>query len=123
MFRSTLHFISPIVLIVKKDKSVKNSTSKKLNDAIHKNKHQIQSIEHLIDSIAVFISERKNKPGQYFFSKLDLKYAYSQIPLDENIKNHCNFNILGSKATGTDRFINGFLWTERPAGNFSENYR
>ena len=73
---------------------------------MHKNRYQMQSIDHLIDSVAVFISERKNKP--YFFSKLDLKYAYSQIPLDENIKKHCNFNILGGKATGLYRFINGF---------------
>ena len=40
-----------------------------------------------MDSVAVFISERKNKPGHYLFSKIDLKYAYSQISLDKNIKN------------------------------------
>ena len=61
----------------------------------------MRSIDHLIDSVAVFISERKNKPGQYFFSKIDLIYAFSQIPLDENTKKHCNFNILIGKATGT----------------------
>ena len=79
-------FISPVVITVKKDKSVKIALdSKKLNDAIHKNKYQMQSIDHLIDSVAVYISERRNLPGKYFFSKIDLKYAYSQIPLDENI--------------------------------------
>ena len=110
-------FISPVVITVKKDKSVKIALdSKKLNDAIHKNKYQMQSIDHLMDSVAVFISERKNKPGQYLFSKIDLKYAYSQIPLDENIKKHCNFNIIGGKATGTYRFINGFYGlTDMPA--------
>ena len=41
-------------------------------------------------------------------SKIDLKYAYRQIQLDESIAEHCNFNILGGKATGTYRFINGF---------------
>ena len=88
-------FISPVVITVKKDKSVKIALdSKKLNDAIHKNKYQMQSIDHLLDSVAVYISERKNKQGKHFFSKIDLKYAYSQIPLDENIKKHCNFNIL-----------------------------
>ena len=95
-------FISPVVITVKKDKSVKIALdSKKLNDAIHKNKYQMQSIDHLIDSLAVYISERRNLPGKYFFSKIDLKYAYSQIPLDENIQKHCNFNILGGRATGT----------------------
>ena len=102
-------FISPVVITVKKDKSVKIALdSKKLNDAIHKNIYQMQSIDHLIDSVAVHISERKNLPGKYFFSKIELKYAYSQIPLDENIQKHCNFNILGGRATGTYRFINGF---------------
>ena len=51
----------------------------------------MQSIDHLMDLVAVFISERKNNPGQYFFSKIDLKYAYSEMLLDENIKKHCNF--------------------------------
>ena len=68
----------------------------------------MQSIDHLIDSVALHISEGKKLRGQYWFSKLDLKYAYSQIPLDENIQKHCNFNILGGRATGTYRFINEF---------------
>ena len=67
-------------------------------------------------SVAVYISERKNKQGKYFFSKIDQKYAYSQIPLDENIKKHCNFNKLGGKTTGSYRFINGFYGlTDMPA--------
>ena len=106
-----------MVITVKKTKSVKIALdSKKLNDAIHKNKYQMQSIDHLIDSVAVYISERKILPGKHFFSKIDLKYAYSQIPLDENIQKHCNFNILGGRATGTYRFINGFYGlTDMPA--------
>ena len=48
-------------------------------------------------------------PGQCWFSKIDPKYAYSQIRPDENIKKHFNFNILDGKATGTYRFINGFF--------------
>ena len=109
--------ISPVVFTVKKDKSVKIALdSKKLNDASHKNKYQMQSIDHLIDSVALYISERKNLPGQYWFSKVDLKYAYSQILLDENTQKRCNFNILGGRATGTHRFINGFYGlTDMPA--------
>ena len=43
-------FISPVVITVKKDKSVKIALdSKKLNDALHKNKYQMQSIDLLID--------------------------------------------------------------------------
>ena len=79
-------FISPVVITVKKDKSVKIALdSKMLNDALHKNKYQMQSIDHLVDSVALYISEKRNLPGQSLLSKIDLKYAYSQIPLDENI--------------------------------------
>ena len=110
-------FITPVVITVKQDKSVKIALdSIKLNDALNKNKYQMQSIDHLVDSVALYISERRNLPGQYLFSKIDLKYAYSQIPLDENIQKHCNFNILGIRATGTYRFINGFYGlTDMPA--------
>ena len=111
------HFISPVVITVKHDTSVKIALdSKKLNDAIHKNKYQMQSIDHLIGEVANYISERKQNPGLFYFNKIDLKYAYSQIPLDPNTQKHCNFSLLGGKATGTYRFINGFYGlTDMPA--------
>ena len=47
------YFISPVVITVKKDKSIKKALdTKELNDAIHKNKYQMQSIVHLIDAVA-----------------------------------------------------------------------
>ena len=68
----------------------------------------MQSIGHLTDSLAMQTSSDKNKERPWWFSKIYLKYAYSQIPLDESIAKHCNFNILGGKATRTYRFINEF---------------
>ena len=111
------YFISPVVITVKKDKSIKIALdSKELNDAIHKNKYQMQSIDPLIDAVANYISERSTEQGTLYFSKIDLKYAYSQIPLDPQLQKHCNFNILGGKATGPYRFINGFYGlTDMPA--------
>ena len=79
----------------------------------------MQSNEHLIDSVAVYISERRNLLGKYF-SKIDLKYAYIQIPLDENIQKHCNFSILGGRATGTYRFINGFYGLQDMPATFQK---
>ena len=80
---SDKYFISPKVITVRKDKSVKIALdSKELNDAILKNKYQMQSIDHLIDAVATYISERSNHNGTFYFSKIDLKYAYSQISLD-----------------------------------------
>ena len=101
--------ISPVAITVKKDKSIKIALdSKELNEAIHKNKYQMQSIDHLTDSLAMQISANKLNEGPWWLSKIDLKYAYSKIPLGESISEHCNFNILVGKATGTYRFINGF---------------
>ena len=111
------YFIIPVVITVKKDKSIKIALdSKELNNAIHKNKYQMQSIDHLIDAVANYISERSTEQGTLYVSKIDLKYAYSQIPSDPQLQKHCNFNILGGKATGTYRFINGFYGlTDMPA--------
>ena len=56
------YFISPVVITVKKDKSVKIALdSKELNDAIHKNKYQMQSIDHLIDVVANYVSDHRTR--------------------------------------------------------------
>ena len=111
------HFISPVVITVKSDQSIKIALdSKILNDAIHKNKYQMQSIDHLMDKISRKILELKTQEGQLYFSKIDLKYAYSQLPLHPETQKHCNFNILGGNATGTYKFLNGtYGLTDLPA--------
>ena len=81
-------------------------------------KYQMQSIDHLIDAAAKYISERGNKNGTFYFSKIDLKYAYSQIPFDTQLEKHCNFHIPGVKATGTYRFQNGFYWLQDEPATF-----
>ena len=94
---------------MKHDQSIKLALdSKLLNDAIDKNKYQMQSNDNLKDAVAKYVSDNKNKQGSFLFSKVDLKYAYNQIPLHPEIRKHCNFNILGGKSTGTYQFINGF---------------
>ena len=61
-------FVSPVVITVKKYKSVKIALdSKKLNKAIHKNKYQMQSIDHLVDAVALYITQRKESPGTFWF--------------------------------------------------------
>ena len=55
---SVKNFISPIVITVKKDKSVKLALdSKVLNKVIHKNKYQMPNIDSLIDSISQHIND------------------------------------------------------------------
>ena len=76
----------------------------------------MQSIDHLVDAVANFISQRSTEPGTFYFSETDLKYAYSQILLDPYLRKHCNFNILGGQATGTYRFPTGYYGlTDMPA--------
>ena len=81
--------------------------SKIINKAIHKNKYQMQNIDCLMDNIAQSISESSHE-DEVLFSTIDLRFAYSQLPLDEATAKQCNFNIVGGQATGTYRFITGF---------------
>ena len=37
-----------------------------------------------------------------------MRIAYGQVPLDKETAKHCNFQIIGGKATGTFRYITGF---------------
>ena len=113
---SDKNFISPIVITVKKDKSVKLALdSKILNKAIHKNKYQMPNIDSLIDTISQHINDSKRGENVYF-STIDLKYEYSQLNLHPDTARHCNFNIICGDATGTYRFKTGFYGlTNMPA--------
>ena len=110
------YFISPIVVTVKKDQTIKLALdSKVLNKSVHKNKYQMPNIDTLIESISQQISAPAPQNITYF-STIDLKYAYSQLNLDTNTANHCNFNIISGDMTGTYRFQTGFYGlTDMPA--------
>ena len=112
---SDRQFISPIVITVKKDQTVKLALdSKKINKFIHKNKYQMPNIDLLLNNIAQEVKSDKTK--QTLFSKLDLRYAYSQIPLDQRTREHCNFSLTGGNATKTYQFQTGFYsLTDMPA--------
>ena len=101
------HFISPIVITAKKDGSVKLAMdAKPMNDQIHKNHYQMPNLLELLDSAAQIITS--DTSGDVWFTSLDLKYAFSQIPLSEEVSRHCNFNIVCGEQTGTYRFKTGF---------------
>ena len=48
----------------------------------------MQSIYHLMDKIGMKISELKTQEGKLYFSKIDLKYAYSQLLLQRDTQKH-----------------------------------
>ena len=75
----------------------------------------MRNIDTPIESISQQISAPASQDKTYF-SMLDLKYAYSQLNLDTNTANHCNFNIISGDMTGTYRFQTGFYGlTDMPA--------
>ena len=75
----------------------------------------MHNIDCLMDSIAQTITQSSNE-GEVLFSTIDLRYAYSQLPLNKDTAKHCNFNIIGGQATGTYRFNTGFYGlTDMPA--------
>ena len=104
------------MVTVKKYQTIKLALdSKILNKAIHKNKYQMSIIGTLIESISQQISAPASQHTTYF-STLDLKYACSQLNLDTNTANRCNFNIICGDMTGTYRFQTGFYGlTDMPA--------
>ena len=69
-----------------------------------------------MDKIAIKISELKSTNGTLYFNKIDLKYAYRQLPLHPETQKHCKFTKLGGKATGTYQFLYGsYGLTDLPA--------
>ena len=104
---SDKYFVSPIVITVKKDGSVKLALeSRELNKQVHKNKYQMPNIEELMDTVEQTISERK--PGNVYFSTMDFTYAYGHLPLSPETSVQCSFSLVGGKSTGTYRFRTGF---------------
>ena len=110
------YIISPIVITVKKDQSIKLALhSKVLNKAIHKNKYQMPNIDMLIDTISQHLTNTQNGQ-QAYFTTLDLKYVYSKLKLHPDTSKHCNFNIICRESTGTYRFkIGCYGLTDMPA--------
>ena len=100
-------FISPIVITAKREGSIKLAlNSKLLNKQIFRNRYQMPNLFELIDNVAVTISGHEE--NKIWFSSIDLKYAYSQIPLSKKTSDQCNFNIVGGDVTGSYRFKTGF---------------
>ena len=66
--------------------------------------------ETLIDSISQIVSDYKTEPiDKIFFSKIDLKYAYSQLNLNADPAKHCNCNFVSCDMTGFFQFKTGFM--------------
>ena len=60
----------------------------------------------LLDSAAQIITS--DQVGDVWFTSLDLKYAFSQIPLSDEVSPQCSFNKVCGEQTGTYRLKTGF---------------
>ena len=79
---SDKYFVSPIVITVKNDGSIKLALeSRELNKQVHKNKYQMPNIDELVDGVSQIIAEKK--AGNVYFATLDFTYAYGQVALEQ----------------------------------------
>ena len=100
-------FVSPAVITVKKDKSVKIALdSQKRNEITIKRKAQMPNMEELISRICRKIAD--GPADEICASKLDLDYAYGQLILSRKAQNLCIFAVTGGDFTSYYRFLKGF---------------
>ena len=99
-------FISPAVIIIKKDKSVKIALdSRKPNEACVKREAAMPNMEELISKISAEITKNN---GEIWMSKIDFDYAYGQAKLSREAARHCVFSIIGGNFTGHYRLKKSF---------------
>ena len=113
-------FVSPVVITVKNDKSVKIALdSRKLNDSCNKRRPHMPNMEELVIQISVGIT--RDRTLQLFISKIDLDYAYRQMKLSEETSRFCIFAITGAKFSGNYRFLKRVLRICRHSHNLSRS--
>ena len=100
-------FVSPVVITVKNDKSVKIALdSRKLNDSCIKIRPHMPNMEELLNQISVEIT--RNRTKEMNISKIDLDYAYGQKKLSKETSRQCVFAITGGNFSKYYRFKKGF---------------
>ena len=100
-------FVSPVVITVKNDKSVKIALdSRKLNDSCIKIRPHMPNMEELLNQISEEITRGRTK--ELKISKIDLDYAYGQTKLSKETSRQCVFAITGGNFSGYYRVKKGF---------------
>ena len=99
-------FMSPAVITIKKDKSVKKALdSRKLNEVCIKRKAAMPTMEELISKNSVEITK---SDGDIWMSKFDLDYAYGKAKLSKEAAKHCVFSNIEGDFSGHYCFKKAF---------------
>ena len=100
-------FVSPVVITVKKDKTVKIALdARKLNESCVKKRPHMPNVEELLNQISTELSRNDHDP--IWISVIDLDYAYGQMKLAPETSKHCNFAVTGENMNGYYQFLKGF---------------
>ena len=100
-------FVSPVVITVKSDKSVKIALdSRNINDSCIKLKPHMPTMEELLNQISVEIT--RDRIAQLFNSKIDLDYAYGHLKLRDKTSRQCVFTLTEGNFSGYYRFKRDF---------------
>ena len=112
-------FVSPVVITVKSDKSVKIALdSRKLNYSCIKMRPHMPNMEELLNQFSVEIT--RDRTAQLSMSKIDLDYAYGQMKLSEETSRQYVFALAGGNFSGYYRFEKGFYGLADIPTNFQE---
>ena len=97
-------FVSPVVITVKKDKTVKIAlAARKLNDSCIKKRQHMPNKDELLNQISSELS--KNELDPIWISIINLEYANGQMKISPETSKHCNFAITGEKINGYYRLL------------------
>ena len=100
-------FVSPVVITVKKDKTVKIALdARKLNEICVKKRPHVPNMQELLNQISAELSKNNHDP--IWISVIDLDYAHGQMRLAPETSKHCNFALTGERINGYYRFLKGF---------------
>ena len=100
-------FVSPVVITVKKHKTVKIALdARKLNDSCVKKRQHMPNMEEILNQISAELSKKDR--DSIWISVIDLDYAYGPMKLATETSKHCKFAITGEKMNAYYRFLKGF---------------
>ena len=100
-------FVSPVVITVKKDKTVKIALdARKLNESCVKKRPHMPNMEEVLNQTPSELSKNDHNPN--WIAVIDLDYAYGQMKLALETSKPCNFAMTGEKINGYYRILKKF---------------